>query len=185
MLTRTASPFTISRDIRFWVGQEGCGYSLSTGGMKGNGNQHPVVVPHPQWGLYQATCLLGRVRFVFWREPPPARTRLELESHSGGFRFGESACRNSLPLVYSESTLGKGGASDTGMCRTSYCFFGGENREVATDSSQPSSILQTFPQSDYIVHLRLNDPLVQPLPPPGHQGSRIPSDVGFRFGESS
>ncbi len=38
------------------------------------------------------------------------------------FRFGESACRNSLPPVYSESTLGKGGASDTGMCRTSYCF---------------------------------------------------------------
>jgi len=57
---RTASPFTISRDIRFWVGQEGCGYSLSTGGMKGNGNQHPVVVPHPQWGLYQAAGLLGR-----------------------------------------------------------------------------------------------------------------------------
>ncbi len=44
----------------FWVGQEGCGYSLGTGGMKGNGNQHPLVVPHPQWGLYQATLLLGR-----------------------------------------------------------------------------------------------------------------------------
>jgi len=85
MLTRTASPFTISRDIRFWVGQEGCGYSLSTGGMKGNGNQHPVVVPHPQWGLYQAAGLLGRAEFCLLARDSPARTAMELESHSVGF----------------------------------------------------------------------------------------------------
>jgi len=54
---------------------------------------------------------------------------------------------NSLPLVYSESTLGKGGASDAGMCQTSYCIFGGENREVATDSSQPQVYSKRFLKS--------------------------------------
>ena len=53
------------------------------------------------------------------------------------FRFGESACRNSLPPVYSESTLGKGGASDTGMCRTSYCFV--EERIEKSRLTPPNS----------------------------------------------
>jgi len=28
--------------------------------MKGNGNQHPVVLSHPRWELYQGSGLLGR-----------------------------------------------------------------------------------------------------------------------------
>ena len=38
----------------FWVGQEGCGYERQSRD-EGKWNQHPVVVPHPQWELYQST----------------------------------------------------------------------------------------------------------------------------------
>ncbi len=44
----------------FWGGQRGCGYVYRRRRDEGQWDQHPVVVPHPQWGLYQATCLLGR-----------------------------------------------------------------------------------------------------------------------------
>jgi len=74
----------------------------------------------PKRGLYQT-------RLAFWGRakprPPPTWISEELESRRSRICFAESACRNSLPLVYSESTIGKGGASDTGMCRTSYCFL--------------------------------------------------------------
>ncbi len=37
-----------------------------------------------------------------------------------------------LPLVYSESTLGSGGASDTGMCQR-FCFGGEKSRLTPPD----------------------------------------------------
>ena len=42
------------------------------------------------------------------QESPHCRSKLELESRRFGLPLGESACRNSLPLVYSESRLSNG-----------------------------------------------------------------------------
>ncbi len=40
-------PIHYSKRDTFWVGQEGCGYSLGTGGMKGNGTNIPLLFRIP------------------------------------------------------------------------------------------------------------------------------------------